>query len=328
MTTPGAALALTYLMPFRSDRDEVDPELTTYLRRVAASVGEVLVVDNSGPEIVERHRASFGSSIRVLEPETPTLMGKVGNVITGVEHALHEHVVIADDDVRYETDQLARVVALLTHADVVRPQNYFEPRPWHARFDTARILLNRITGGDWPGTLAVRRTSFLATRGYAGDVMFENLELVRTLQASGGSHRLALDLLVARRPPTTSHFWRQQVRQAYDEFARPTRLVISLSLLPTAVIALATGRTRLVASAAIAAIGGAEWGRRRAGGRAAFPASSSLLAPPWLLWRSACSWAALAARARGGVRYRGVRIAKAATSTDELERRLARQLSS
>ena len=37
--------------------------------------------------------------------------------------------------------------------DLVRPQNYFEPLPWHARWDTARTLLNRGLGRDYPGTL-------------------------------------------------------------------------------------------------------------------------------------------------------------------------------
>ena len=56
------------------------------------------------------------------------------------------------------TTSLAKVIAALATADVVRPQNYFQPLPWHARWDTGRMLLNRVTGGDWPGTLGVRRS--------------------------------------------------------------------------------------------------------------------------------------------------------------------------
>src|SRR5215217_4010099 len=113
-------------------------------------------------------------------------MGKVGGVLTGVRLASHECLVVADDDVRYDADSLARVVEGLRGADVVRPQNYFTPLPWHARWDTARMLLNRMTGGDWPGTLGVRRSVLRATNGYDGRVMFENLELVRTVLAAGG----------------------------------------------------------------------------------------------------------------------------------------------
>ena len=256
--------------------------------------------------------------MRVIPTEHRTVMGKVGNVITGLEHARYEHVVIADDDVRYTVPQLRHVRRLLDYSDVVRPQNYFSPLPWHARIDTARILLARMTGGDWPGTLGVRRSAVLGGGGYAGDVMFENLELVRTIVAAGGREHVALDLLVARRPPTTGHFARQQVRQAYDELARPARLGSSLVLLPLVALGVLRGHRVTVAAGVVVAAAIAEAGRRRAGGRDAFPASSSLLAGPWLLWRSACSWGAVGARVRGGVKYRGTRLKRAATPTRQL----------
>ena len=65
-----------------------------------------------------------------------------------------------------------------------------------------------------------------------GAVLFENLELVRTIEAVGGRSVSAPDLFVRRLPPETPHFWRQRVRQAYDEFARPPRLIAALSILP------------------------------------------------------------------------------------------------
>jgi hypothetical protein len=318
-----ARLALTYVLPLRTDGREPPTELlelADYLRELAHHVDDVVVVDGSAPEVVDRHREVFGPLVRVMVPETRTPMGKVGNVITGVHRARHEFVVVADDDVRYEAPDLQRLRDLLATAEVVRPQNYFRPLPWHARFETARILLNRCAGGDWPGTLALRRSAFVASGAYAGDVMFENLELVRTIQAVGGRERVALDVLVARRPPTTAHFRRQQVREAYDEFARPIRLVVSLLYGPALLAALALRRrSAVVATAAVVTLG-AEAGRRRAGGRAVFPASSSLLAFPWSVWRSACSWAAVGARLRGGVRYRDVRLRRAASSRRALRR--------
>src|SRR5918911_162822 len=92
--------------------------------------------------------------------------------IRRAQPAPDERVVIADDDVRYDEESLARVVDALDRADVVRPQNYFDPLPWHACLDTARTLLNRISGGDWPGTLAVRRSRLMSTNGYDGNVLF------------------------------------------------------------------------------------------------------------------------------------------------------------
>jgi hypothetical protein len=306
-----AVLELTYLLPLRSDGESID-ELALYLRHIATTVDDVVVVDGSAAAERRAHQHAFGGRVRVLEPEERTLMGKVGNVMTGMRVARHNKVVIADDDVRYTEEQLARVGTLLQDFAVVRPQNYFVPLPWHARVDAARTLLARVSGGDWPGTLGVQRDALVGAGGYAGDVMFENLQLVRTVRAVGGREHVALDLLVRRRPPTASHFRAQQVRQAYDELARPERLVVSLAIAPLCAWAAVTRRWHVLAFASIIVAMLAEAGRRRAGGREVFPASSSLLAPPWTLWRSLCSWAAIGARLRGGVRYRGVRIKHAA----------------
>jgi hypothetical protein len=309
-------------VPLRTgDTDDVS-DLARYLRSLAREIDEVTVVDASSASAVEAHRVAFGPDVRVLSPEWRTRNGKVGNVVTGVRHARHERVVLADDDVRYELPQLEQVADLLEHAHLVRPQNFFRPQCWHTRFDTARTLLNRVTGGDWPGTFGIRRSALLTTDGYAGDVLFENLEMVRTIRAAGGTEVVALDCYVARRPPTASHFRGQQVRGAYDEFARPLRLAVSLAVLPTAALALTRARRRELLTAAAVATAVAEVGRRRDGGDRVFPASSSLLAGPWLVWRSACSWVAVGSRLRGGVRYRGTRLAFAASPRSELRRRV------
>ncbi|MGI9121136.1 MAG: hypothetical protein ACR2G7_13625 [Acidimicrobiales bacterium] len=124
------------------------------------------------------------------------------------------------------------MVALLVHADLVCPQNHFDPLPWHARWDSARTLLNRAAGIDMPGTLGVRRSVVLRAGVYDGDSLFENLELIRTMQAVGGPAVSAPDLFVRRLPPTAEHFWSQRVRQAYDDLALPPRLAAELALLP------------------------------------------------------------------------------------------------
>lgn len=316
-----ARLAISYVVPLATAVDEDVEELASYLRDLARHVDDVIVVDGSTPMAVASHRQAFGRDVRTVEPWMRTPMGKVGNVLTGVQLAEHEHVVVADDDVRYEPGELHALGHLLVDATVVRPQNWFDPLPWHARFDTARTLLARATGGDWPGTLAFHRSALLAAGGYAGDVLFENLELVRTLRAAGGSEHLALDLLVRRVPPTPAHFRGQQVRQAYDELARPARLLLSLAVLPAAASTWALGRRAPVLLGAATTAAAAEAGRRRAGGKARYPASSSLLAPVWLAWRSVCSWLALGALLRGGARYRGTRLRRAATSPRALRRR-------
>ncbi len=320
----------TYVVPVRRAVPEGPGELSDYLRRLSGEVDEVIVVDGSEPDVFEAHAALWGDAVRhvPVDPGSVTPMGKVGGVLTGVNLARHERVVIGDDDVFYTPESLTRVVALLEGAHVVRPQNYFDPLPWHALWDTGRTLLNRLSGGDWPGTLGVRRSALLATDGYDGGAMFENLELVRTVRAAGGVEEAPLDLFVLRRPPDSRHFFSQRVRQAYDEFARPPRLALYLAVLPMALVLAAHGRWKAIAAGAGVISLLAEWGRRRAGGREVFPAAASLLAPAWVAERAICSWLALGSRIfRGGITYGGSVLRLAANSERELERRHAGAIS-
>ena len=317
------ALPLSYVLPLRTAPGEPVDELAGYLRWLVGEVAEVVVVDGSDPDVLEDHRRAFPPEAVVVPPAERTPMGKVGGVVTGVRRAACDAVVVADDDVRYDAGSLRRVLDLLAEADVVRPANHFDPLPWHARVDTGRILLNRVLGGDWPGTLGVRRQRLLAAGGYDGAALFENLELVRTVRAAGGTEVVASDVHVRRLPPTTAHFLGQRVRQAYDELARPWRLVASLAVLPTVAVLAARGRRRALVAGVAAIVAVAEVGRRRDGGRQVFPASSSLLAPVWVLERAACSWLALWARLRGGVPYRDGRLRTAANPPRVLRRRLA-----
>ena len=318
-------IAASYIMPIRRTAVEAAEETWVYLRLLSTRVREVIVVDGSPPEVFEAHAAALRESSVLhvsVDPELVTSMGKVGGVLTGLRLAVHERVVIADDDVRYTLETLARVVTLLEGYHVVRPQNYFDPLPWHARYDTARTLLNRLSGGDWPGTLGVRRSALRATDGYDGGAMFENLELVRTVRAVGGSEVVPLDLFVARRPPSVRHFFLQRVRQAYDELARPLRFGLFLAMLPLAVI-IATRRRWVALGVAVgASVVVAEVGRRWGGGTAVFPATASLLAPVWLAERAVCAWLGLGARLfLGGIPYGDFVLKLAATPSKELRRR-------
>ncbi|HEY6772225.1 MAG TPA: glycosyltransferase family 2 protein [Solirubrobacterales bacterium] len=316
----------TYVLPIRWSGDEGFDELNSYLEGLPDWV-ELIVVDGSPRPIFERHAEAWAPVVRHLRPDPAlaTPMGKVGGVLTGIREASNEEVVLADDDVRYDADSLVRAVQMLSVADCVRPQNYFEPVPWHALWDTARTLINRSLGADFPGTLAVRRSALLAAGGYDGDVIFENLELLRTIRASGGTVLTALDLYVARRPPTARHFASQRVRQAYDDFAIPLRMAAWLTVVPALGASAARCSWRAPAIAAAALVALAEIGRRRAGGRRFFPAPASLFAPLWVLERGVCSWLALRNRLlRGGIPYGGGIVPRAASSPALLRRRFAR----
>jgi hypothetical protein len=214
-------LAAEYVLPLRWD-DEADlPELTHYLGRLSAWI-DVTVVDGSAPAVFTTLHRSWADLIaaqrlRHVPPAVSgAINGKVAGVVTGVRQARHERVVIADDDVRYEWAQLRHIVQRLDSADLVRPQNILVCRRrrdrWHVRWDSARSLLNRAVGDDHPGTFALRRSTFCAMGGYRSDVLFENLELARTVAAVGGREVQARDVFVARLAPTAQRFLEQRVR--------------------------------------------------------------------------------------------------------------------
>ncbi|WP_196804445.1 glycosyltransferase [Cellulomonas sp. URHD0024] len=318
---PAQRLDAEYVLPLRWERDDDLEDLTTYLADLVRHV-DVTVVDGSPDEVFAGHAQRWGSRVRHVRPERwPGANGKVAGVMTGVHLARHEVVVVADDDVRWDARQLQESLARLGPADVLRVQNVFAPAPWHARWDTGRILVNRALGSDYPGTLVVRRSALLRAGGYEGDVLFENLELIRTVRAHGGTEVRADDLFVERRPPSAAHFWSQRVRQAYDSFGQPPRLVAESAVLPVLLWALRRRRAAPVLALLSAAVLVAWHGATRAGGRAHYRPVSVLWAPVWLLERGVCSWVALVLRLRGGVPYRGRRIVRAASRESALRRR-------
>ncbi len=315
---------LTYVLPIRrfAPGDRGLDELTDYLRDLAAAV-ELVIVDGSDDDLFRSDAERWGSFARHVRPDPTHRMdnGKAWGVHTGIAHASNEFVVIADDDVRYTPDALAAVRSALAHADLVRPQNYFDPVPWHAAWDTARTLINRAWSRDSPGTLAVRRSFFLAMGGYDGKALYENCELIRTVAANAGRIAERPDLYVARRPPAVSRFWGQRCRQAYDDFAQPIRMAVFLSMVPGAVWMWRIGLGWPVLLAVVlGSMALAAAGRWRYGGATVFPVSAVWWAPVWVTERAVCSWVAVAARLRGGIPYADRRLRLAAHSLRRLRR--------
>ncbi|HEY8310901.1 MAG TPA: hypothetical protein VIG47_10110 [Gemmatimonadaceae bacterium] len=322
---PRAHVALTYILPIKARTPQDNTELTSYLAWLSRCV-DVVVVDSSEPDVFAAHHTAWSRHARHVPPDPGLVapVGKVSNVLTGLRLARNARVIIADDDVRYDALSLRRVARSLDDYDVVRPQNYFDPLPWHAVWDTGRILLNRVAGGDWPGTLGVRRDSLARAGGYDGRAMFENLELVRTVLAVGGQETVLYDAYVRRIPCGTAHFWSQRVRQAFDEFARPERLAIQLALLPAIISLVRARRWGTLAAGITTIVAVAELGRRRDDGRSVFPPAASFAAPAWVAERALTSWLAIATRVtRGGVIYQGQVINLAASPSRVLRRRFA-----
>jgi hypothetical protein len=317
-------------------------EMGDYLDQLLCVTPYVTVVDGSQPEEFRRHRTAWPDGVRHVRPGPPeawrpahlrgsagsrgphgadgadaAVNGKVLGAMTGILTARCERVVLADDDVRLSADDVLALAHRLADSDLVRPVNVFDRWPWHAWWDGGRTLLNTAVAADWPGVFALRRSTVLAAGGWSPEVLFENLELWRTLQAHGARTRVATDIVVRRLPPAPSHFWSQRVRQAYDDLAQPGRLAAELAVLPLTVLAARRGWRPLVLAAA-ATVAVAEVGRRRIGPEHV-PGHVSLAAPVWLLERGVCVWLALGARARGGVRYHGRRLPTAAHPLHRLD---------
>jgi hypothetical protein len=323
-------LEAEYVLPLKWTATDDPARLTAYLRQLSGWL-DVTVVDGSAAGVFQRHAGLWSPWVRHIPPDRrPGRNGKVAGVVTGVRAARHEWVIIADDDVRWERAELQRALDLLRVCHLVRPQNVLFPRPWHARWDTARSLVNRAFGADYPGTYALRQSTFLKAGGYDGDVLFENLEMSRTLRAVGGLEVTSGSLFVRREPPTTRHFLGQRIRQAYDDFAQPARLVAESSLLPLTVLLLIRARragfgdrvvTTTTLSALLASVVLGEIGRRRHGGRAVYPPTAALWTPLWVAERAGCVWLAIAHRLAGGMPYGGQRILVAAHTNRELQAR-------
>jgi len=313
---------VTCVVPLKWDDDGDGAEFTTYLRWLSTQAA-VIVVDGSPAPLFAAHSHAWSGFVQHVPPDARSgHNGKVAGVHTGVRLARTERVVLADDDVRYDAATLATVTGLLEEADLVGPQNVFQPLPWHAAWDTSRSLLNRAFMADYPGTFALRRSTFVAMGGYNGDVLFENLELMRTVRAFGGRVVRPLDAYVSRRPPSVARFRAQRVRQAFDDLAQPWRMVTFLVTLPLALVVARRRGPTPIALAATGLVAIAESGRRRAGGRAVFPARTSWFAPLWVAERSSCAWVALGRLAFcGGVGYAGARLRVAAHTTGWIRRR-------
>src|SRR5438105_78130 len=128
-----AAAVISYILPIRA-ASPVSAELVEYVRSLPAYV-EVIVVDGSSAPIFRDLHTRCGPAVRHVAPDRNLRQcanGKVGGVITGSRLASHEKIIVADDDVRYDEQSLAAMSRALDGADAVRPQNYFDPLPWHA----------------------------------------------------------------------------------------------------------------------------------------------------------------------------------------------------
>ena len=300
-------LTATYLLPIRRAHGPASDELTTYLRWVSTCM-PVLVVDGSSPAVFAAHAAAWGgfAQHRGVDADLAARNGKVAACSRGCGTRSTRRSSSPTTTCATTTPRSPRSCARSTAAHVVRPQNYFDPLPWHALWDTGRMLLNRALGGDWPGTLACAAPRYAPPAATMATCCSRTSSSCAPIVAAGGRERIARDVFVRRVPPPSAHFWSQRVRQAYDEFARPWRLAAQLALLPALGLLPRAGARvpAVVATGVIVAV--AERGRRRDGGRRVFPAAASALRAGVGAERAVAAGSPLASRVlRGGVPYAG-----------------------
>jgi len=304
-----ATVSCTYLLPIRRTAvaaAEVD-ELAAYFQRLRGAGCEVLVVDGSpAPVFAAHHRtwSGFGRHVPV-DPRYTYPNGKVNGIHTGLDLAAHERIIVADDDVRYTAFDVRRMCALLDRYEVVRPQNYLSPRPWWARMEAARMLVNRgvLRAGDYPGTCGVRRAAVRRAGHWDGDVLFDNEEMLRHLALRGARVVHAVDFFVRKRPTTLAKWREQRPRQAYEDFSMRAKTLLFAALLPALLLAgVLGGRRAALAFAGIVALSAIALALRgRRDGAARFvPAHVALWAPLWVAERAVSTWWAFYWRLRHG----------------------------
>jgi hypothetical protein len=301
----------TYILPIRRvhTRRQETEELAVYFRKLTQEGCEVVVVDGSSTEIFAEHNRVWGNLCRhvTVDRKYTYLNGKVNGVHTGVDLASCESIILADDDIRYTSEDIGRAYELLKRHDMVRPQNYLSPLPCWGRTEAARMLINRsvLRSGDYPGTCAFRRSAYLRVGHYDGDVLFDNEEIVRHFVLKGTDVCYALGFFILKRPPTLRKWLEQRPRQAYEDFAMRAKTILFMSLLPTALALglLIGGRAALGFFSIISISAGllAGHGLLRNEAYRFFPSAVILYAPLWVLERAlSVYWALYWCVAHGG----------------------------
>lgn len=306
---------VTYVLPIRQAAVDARGIADTrdYLRTIAPACREVLVVDGSAPEVFAAHHAAWGDTCTHIPPDPryTYLNGKVNGLLTGTDAARSDKIIVGDDDVRYTPANVEEMSRLLDTYEYVKPQNYFDPLPLHARVESARMLVNRavLRTGDYPGTCGIRRSVLDRIGPYDGDVLFENEEMFRHFALNGARIACANDFFVRKLPASFQKFLEQRPRQSYEDLVMRGKTALFASFLPLGAGLAMRGLTRaaLVYFGAwgAGAIGLAWRGRRGAAARY-FPPTSPLFAIPWILERGVSVYIALFWRvAAGGLPYWG-----------------------
>ena len=292
----------SYLLPIRRSvfSHQETEKFATYFQVLKAAGCEVIVIDGSPPAVFEAHALIWGPICRhrQVNRRFTYLNDKVNAIHTGIAISAKEKIILADDDVRYDAEQIGLICDRLEKYDVVRPQNFILPLRWWSRVEAARMLINRATlrTADYPGTCAFRRSAALRAGEYDGDVLFDNEEMIRHFARRGLKIDHQSDLFIRKNPPPFRKWLEQRPRQAYEDFGLCGKTFFFASLLPLAAVLAFAGQNRALAFSAsgltIGSIVVAAVGRGRGEAAQVFPQSACWAAPVWILERAVSTYAA------------------------------------
>src|SRR3954462_10464835 len=117
----------TYLLPIRRGNFSMMEacELAVYFGTLNDAGCDVLVIDGSPAPVFRQHAEGWRGVCRhePVDRSFGHLNDKVNGIHTGVRLAATEKSLLADDDIRYNGDEIDRVSEFLDRFDVVRPQN-------------------------------------------------------------------------------------------------------------------------------------------------------------------------------------------------------------
>ena len=95
----------TFIVPIRRVHfDQGEAEMfASYFKLLQSAGCEVLVVNGSPSSVFGQHKQTWDGCARHFAPDKKYkyLNGKVNGVLTGVDQASCERIIVADDDIRY-----------------------------------------------------------------------------------------------------------------------------------------------------------------------------------------------------------------------------------
>jgi hypothetical protein len=297
----------TYLVVIERDREPADDlrDLASYLSTIAVAGCEVIVVDGSPSPIFESNRAVLRWVSRHIatRPRHRNFTGGIDTVRTAVDVSSCDKIIVADENVRYESNAIESICDLLDLHEVVEPQDYFEPLPWWSGIEAGRMLVHRGVEPlpDHGATFGIRKSSVRGLRGIDIVAWSNGEDAVRRLASQGAEVFSACDVFVRRLPPPLDHWLRDRPRQADGDFAMPLKTAFFFALLPLAILMATFGGIKLAGgyAGAIAFASIVLAVRGRGGASSFFPLRACLCAPLWVFERSVSVYWALFRKLQG-----------------------------